>query len=400
LFKDKDKILFFAGSGHLGGAEVSLLDLIRHFVVSEHYEVTVVVPDSGVELEQEIQKKFSEKVHVHYFEYPSSLKRLGRFSRLPTYLLTARDFIEYTNQVMAFIEKNSIDVFYANGIKPFLVGCRLKAQRSKTQKPLKLIWHLRDWLVGKKQFGLGILAKLYADRVVSNSMATAGQLLWGDASRQRPRIILNSIDTEKYKPIEKEVARGRLGLPSQKLIVGMVGMLAPWKGQEVFIRASHYFRGQEVLFCIAGDEIYSTDGHGMEKKRLEELSKNLQMKSQVKFLGHVNDVESVYNACDLIVHASVEPEPFGRCIAESMSCGIPVIATRAGGAVELNTKQGIPFYVPPGDETALAKAIEQILKNPNRMELGLKGREWILSHLDFNLKKDEFNSVIEEVLAA
>jgi glycosyltransferase involved in cell wall biosynthesis len=74
------------------------------------------------------------------------------------------------------------------------------------------------------------------------------------------------------------------------------------------------------------------------------------------------------------VHASTDPEPFGLVIAEAMACGKPVVASRAGGAVEL-TEPGVNSLAhAPGDARALARCIADLVSNPElRERLGQAG---------------------------
>ena len=72
------------------------------------------------------------------------------------------------------------------------------------------------------------------------------------------------------------------------------------------------------------------------------------------------------NAWDVVVHASVRPEPFGRVILEGMLLGKPVIATAAGGVPELIDDGRTGFLVPPGDATALADCLRRVLADARR----------------------------------
>ena len=79
---------------------------------------------------------------------------------------------------------------------------------------------------------------------------------------------------------------------------------------------------------------------------------------------------------DVVVHASVEPEAFGRVVIEAQAMGRPVIASDLGGPAE-TVEQGVTGWrVPPGDASALASAIEQVLElgAEQRAALGMRAR--------------------------
>jgi glycosyltransferase involved in cell wall biosynthesis len=86
----------------------------------------------------------------------------------------------------------------------------------------------------------------------------------------------------------------------------------------------------------------------------------------VHFLGFRDDVPRLMTFVDLVLHTSVAPEPFGRVIVEAMLAGTPVLATRAGGPVEIVQEPDTGVLVPPGDPEALATAVQDVLSSPNR----------------------------------
>ncbi len=94
------------------------------------------------------------------------------------------------------------------------------------------------------------------------------------------------------------------------------------------------------------------------------------------------------NSCDLIVHASRNAEPFGRVIVEAMSCNKPVIASAAGGVLEIisDTKYGLLF--PPGDIQEMSRRVEFLLTHPQICEqLRINGRKRVIEH--FSSKKQK-----------
>ena len=83
--------------------------------------------------------------------------------------------------------------------------------------------------------------------------------------------------------------------------------------------------------------------------------------------------QAALRALDIVVHASVEPEPFGLVIAEAMACGRPIVVSRAGGAAEI-AAQGAVFHV-PGDADDLAARVSELAADAAlRTALGSAGR--------------------------
>ena len=97
---------------------------------------------------------------------------------------------------------------------------------------------------------------------------------------------------------------------------------------------------------------------------LHRLARERGLEEQVRFLGHVDDMTSLYRDVDVVVHTSVAAEPFGLVVAEAMAAGRPVVASDLGGPTEIveHGRTGLLFR--PGDPDALAKAIVRVLSEP------------------------------------
>jgi len=103
------------------------------------------------------------------------------------------------------------------------------------------------------------------------------------------------------------------------------------------------------------------------------------LNNNVIFTGFRNDIEDVVSTMDVIIHASINPEPFGRVILEGMALGKPVIATDIGGVPEFVQHGVTGQLVPPRDPKALADAIVELLRDRLRRDrLGNNGRLAVL----------------------
>ena len=109
--------------------------------------------------------------------------------------------------------------------------------------------------------------------------------------------------------------------------------------------------------------------------QLRALAADLGIAEKVGFTGYVADTAGAIRSLDILVHASTQPEPFGRVIAEGMACGRAVICSAAGGAAELITEGQDALAHPPGDDAALAARIVELVRDPElRARLGRAGR--------------------------
>ena len=215
--------------------------------------------------------------------------------------------------------------------------------------------------------------------------------------------ITNGVDLTSFRPgIDAHQIRQELGIASHILVVGIIGMLAPWKGQDVFLRAAAAVHAQHptVRFLIVGDELYRTAGHGSFRQQLMQQVDEFRLQQSVTFTGFRRDMARILNTLDVVVHASVQPEPFGRVVLEAMACGRPVIATHAGGIPEvLGTDGQAGLLVPPGDSDAMAAAMLTLIGNEQRRQTySQAGRQRAVASFDARLHAQRVETVYRNIL--
>lgn len=204
---------------------------------------------------------------------------------------------------------------------------------------------------------------------VANSVATRRSLEALHVPAERMSVI--------YPPLELGVFHGRgdgtaarraLGIDADTPLIGIVGIMVPWKGHGVFLRAVRAIRDR-----VPGLHALVIGGHppGGEAyvDELKAIAADLGVGDHVTFTGFRPDVADVLPALDVVTHTSIEPEPFGRVITEAMAMKRPVVASAAGGPVEIIEDGVSGFLVTPGDHEALAERVVELLKNPSRARL-------------------------------
>jgi glycosyltransferase involved in cell wall biosynthesis len=140
--------------------------------------------------------------------------------------------------------------------------------------------------------------------------------------------------------------------------VGIVGRLAPWKGQDVFLEAfARAFPDDESEAWIIGAAMFGEEGYA---DTLHSQARRLGISDRVEFRGFREDVWAELSHIHLLVHCSLTPEPFGQVVVEGMVAGVPVIAADAGGPAEIITHNVDGMLTAPGDVAALAAAMRRI----------------------------------------
>lgn len=191
-----------------------------------------------------------------------------------------------------------------------------------------------------------------------------------------------TVDPRTLTPEERRRARKKHGIADTAVTAAIVGRVVRWKGQAEFLRAFAVCVSQvpDALALIIGDV---TDGNEPYRAELDRLCRDLGIVDRVRFTGFVADPREAYGLGDLVVHASIEPEPFGLVLTEAMAMGIPVVAADAGGPQEI-ISDGVDGYLrSPRDTAGLAATMTMLLRSQDeRVRIGAAGRASVLRRFD------------------
>lgn len=156
--------------------------------------------------------------------------------------------------------------------------------------------------------------------------------------------------------------RRRHGIAEQAYVVGLVGLLIPWKGQRLFLEAVRQLipAMPDAMFAIVGG---TPDECAYFEAELRELANQPGLHGRVVFTGHVSDMAGVYNGLDIVLSASTSPEPLGTVVIEAMTMARPLIAPHHGGAVEMIEDDRTGLLFRPGDAHDLAAKILRVYRD-------------------------------------
>ena len=374
-------IVFLNPSGELGGAETALLELLAALRSTRPaWSLNLVTSAPG----PLIARASSLGVSSGSLPFPSSLASVGEWGqrgstagRLRLLLGVAGaalPTLAYESRLRRHLDAIAADIVHTNGFKMHVLGARCGAPRSK------VVWHLHDYPESRPLSAK--LLRRYAGRcaaIVANSESVAHQAA-ALAPRGIPvRAIHNAVDLNRFAPsgprVDLDALAGVPPLAAHGVRIGLVGTFARWKGHDVFFQALQQLRvNVPVRGYVVGDSIYQTAASQYSMAELRETAARMGLNGQIAFTGRIEDVPAALRALDIVVHASVEPEPFGLVIAEAMACARPVVASRAGGAVEI-AQAGALFHT-PGDAAELAEAISRLASSESeRTALGSAGRD-------------------------
>ena len=172
--------------------------------------------------------------------------------------------------------------------------------------------------------------------------------------------------------------RAELGIEPSVPIIGIVAILRPQKAHHVLLRAVAQLTGDwpNIQLLIVGD--------GPERATLEQLIGDLRLQDNVRILGLRSDVPDILHAID-IAACSSDFEGSPLAVLEYMDAALPVVATAVGGIPDLIEPRVHGLLVPPGDSSALAKALGELLRDPKyAREMGERAQK--RRHAEFDLR--------------
>lgn len=235
---------------------------------------------------------------------------------------------------------------------------------------------------------------------VAESLFLKQQLVSQGVDGDRVTVVRNIRDWERFNPERWGAGvRAEWNVQPGQPVVGMVGLLIPWKGQRVFIEAARRVLSKfpEARFLIVGGGVGAFPDYPGE---LAEAVRRVGCDGRIVFLGQRKDVPSILAGLDILIHASVEPEPAGAVVAEGMAMGKPVIATNIGGPPEVIEDGRTGFLVPPGDPVALSEKIALLIREPERRRaMGKAAREFVVANFSLEGDSRRLEAIYEEILS-
>lgn len=381
------RVLFIDHETRLSGGERELVDLVR--ALGPRVDAHVAVPDDG---------PFADALReagalVHLVPMAASLRQVSRWDLARRPHLAVGHLVAAAAawlRIARLARRVRPAVIHTNSMKAHVL-----AAGAGVAGRAPVLWHVRDILEpGWVQRAFAVAAGRIPRRVVCISAAVAAP--FGEAAaRGRATVLYDGVVTAEADPADVSEWRRRLRCGDGPLI-GIVGQLARWKGQDVFVEAAAMVAEQcpDARFAIVGECLFPANEQSFVAD-VRVRADALGLADRLVWTGAVEPVEPLIGALDVLVHASRLPEPFGRVIVEAMAQGTPVVTTTLGAGPELVRGAGV--VVPAGDAAALAEAIVDLVHDDDRRRmLGAAGRA-AAARFDIRRTADEVVALYREV---
>jgi len=386
----KIKILFLhANNKDIGGADYCMFKLADQLDKDRFTPVVCLSMKTGI-------LEFYEKACIK--TYLVNMERI-RKSNDPFYLIKLLyKFIPTIFRIRKIIKKEQVHIVHGNDLLDIygpIAGRLLK---------IPVVQHVRWILISTSIFKRVIPNLIYIlnNKIIAVSNSVAREM-FSNNNHIKPNIetCYDWIDMEKVGHTKKwSDIRNEFNISKETPLIGVIGRLDPWKGQEVFIRAASIVIKSfpEAIFFVVGGIV---EGRKREfyGAMLKKMTEDLNIRDHVIFTGHREDIYDIMNNLDVFVHSSISPDPLPGVVMEAMFCSKPVVGAKAGGVPEeiINDTTGLLYQ--PGDYKKMAEAIIYLLQNPDEAKkMGRAGKDRVDRLFNKQNLCSKMESIYEELV--
>lgn len=374
------RILCLNATAELGGTDTDLLTMIRAMDRAA-FEPVVVLPQPGP-LDEAYR---ALGVEVRYL----SLRLPGRRSPLRQQLRRLVAGTRGMASLAALIDREQIDLVYCNSLLALPGALAARAAGRPCVVHSGELYDRPRLVADLLYHTAGALA---ARIIVSSETVRRRFPAW---CRSRVHTIYNGIDLSRFRPdLSGARLRRECGFAPDAPVAGFVGRLVPWKGPDRFLQACARVAQAcpQARFLLVGSMLAGYEDYAAS---LQHVAAAPDLRERVALRLNRTDVPAHLAAMDVFVHASVRPEPFGIVVIEAMAAGRPVIASAAGGVLEIIDRPEAGVLVPPGDVEGLAQAMLALLGDrARRARLGAVGRRLALERYDIRMVMPRIEAVL------
>jgi glycosyltransferase involved in cell wall biosynthesis len=355
------RLLVVHSSADLYGSDRSLLDFVR--LGGGDMDIVVVLPETGP--------------LVALLEQAGARVVVGEVCKVQRRMFSPKGFASAVQSLFRSVrtlwrleQGKPFDLVYSNTVAIF-GGAVYAKWRGRPH-----VWHIREIVDGSPRLTSvfrGVVAML-ADSVLCNSHQTR-QWIETERSAARCQVIWNGVAAAE--PMGVRLAeRARLDIAAHEVVFAMAGRINQWKGQGLLIEAFEQVcrTGADSARLLIVGSAYAGQEH-FEVALSARIARS-EFADRITWEPFRADVEAVWEAADVVVVPSTEPEPFGRVAIEAMAFSRPVIAAAHGGLVEIVEDGVTGLLFAPREAAALADAMRAlVLDDGRRQEMGAKAQQ-------------------------
>ncbi|HUQ85350.1 MAG TPA: glycosyltransferase [Candidatus Limnocylindrales bacterium] len=356
----------------IGGMNIYVLELSKE-LVRQGYVIDIFTRSQNPKSPRIVQVMENLRVIHLTAGIQKYLPPKKLFDHIPEFLKNYNKFVDEENAKYDILSCH----YYLSGI----IGLEIKRKYSL---PMLMTFHTLALMknlvargdeeketVQRIDFELQLVKS--SDKLIATSENDAEYLATlYDCSREKIGVLIPGIDLKLFHPIEKEIAKRKIGASINHRIILFAGRIEPLKGIDVLLYAvkilvEKYHDDSLCLWIVGGNVAEEIDEWSHELQKLETLRKLLNITTSVRFVGRKEqkDLPYYYSAAELVVMPS-HYEAFGMTALEAMSCGTPVIATDATGVSGLIDKKHKHLVTSSNNPLMLSEKMHKLLSDKNK----------------------------------
>ena len=377
------RILFLHSSSDLYGASKILL-AINELCAKKGHEITVVLSEDGP-LAPKL-KALGATIVI------SDLGILRRQYLNPAGMLNrlVANFKAYTT-LTELCKSKQIDLIYSN-TTGVIVGVFVAAKLG-----IRHLWHIHE-IIEKPILLFRLLSRLINTK--NNQAIAVSEAVkkhWTKyVQPNKIDVLYNGVDYWLFENTASDL-RQTLRLQPDTILIGMMGRVHFWKGQDYFVHiAGEIFKSHKnVHFLIVGDAFA---GYEYLHDNINNLIDTNHLQGKLTQLPYRSDITNIYGALDIFILPSLLPDPAPAVVTEAMAAGLPVVATQQGGAVEMIENNVSGLLIPINDAAAAAKIMEPLLMNETyRKNMGAQAKKRMQEKFSRTQFNEQIMACIEKI---
>lgn len=371
------KILYLIENLKIGGAEQLLLTTVKYLNRHKFYPVVYCLCEKG-EIGQEIERlgirveALNERTNLWNFTLVRKIRHVLKAER-PDILHTHLFYANYFGRLSAILAGKPVVVITEHG----------------THSNFKCFYH--HWI--------DFILSFFTSKIIAVSKAVKEYLASHTLiPENKITVIYNAVDFERFDSasgLDKATIRKQFGFAEHDFLVGCISNLAPWKGQLVLLQAIADSKNRfppNLKLCIVG-----RDPIGFQNQ-LKTFAQEKGIGENVYFLGERRDIPAILKMLDIFVFPSLT-EGLGISLLEAMYMGLPSIASKTEGILEIVDDNENGVLVPCADHRALAEKIALLSQDKERLsKLGSNAREKVKRCFNADSYAHKLESLYEGLL--
>ena len=396
------RILFIEGcrDGTVGGSHISLYSMVANLDRTRFHPLVVFYDNHYV-----AEKMRAVTGDVYTFKNEKPLDTALFLGRLSPSLSTVSPLLSPVQKLVNFVwfflrpslkyawflKRKSIDIVHLNNSINTNHDWMLAAKIAR----VRLISHERgiSETLSKSSRMLG----KSADTLVCISSKIRDTLVRQGLSEDKTVVVYNGIDTLQVRPTQEPAhLKAVHGIGGTDPVIGVVGNIKQWKGQETAVRATAILKQTwPGIRCLLVGGANTGDPY---RGRLDGITHELGVEENVTFTGFQENPADYINIMDAVVHASIEPEPFGRVNIEAMYLKKPVVSTNIGGPTEIFEDGVNGFLIEPNNPEQLANKLSLLLSDPDlRRRIGQRAYSTVMDRFTITRTVQTIENIYERL---